>query len=255
MQNGRGARAGRSTAQCGGPGRGPRSMVDRAYGSGAGGCVDPVHVDRPHRGAGPWSTVDRAPERASSGAGSRRTAAPLAWARARGDGEPGHQGARQGYGCARLGEANAMEVSPSRNVDGKEKLDGDGTDFDGGAANLRLGGSGFALGFWGGVRAAEGRYLYPEANLGARACAETERRRGSRSGRCGPSPIRPEVGATLTGGAHPSAAAGGRRAGGAAAGAVGPQLGRRGERGGRGCWAGERSRPREGACPFSFSFF
>jgi hypothetical protein len=35
-----------------------------------------------------------------------------------------------------------MGLSPSRNVDGKEKLDGGGADFNengGGAANLRLG--------------------------------------------------------------------------------------------------------------------
>jgi hypothetical protein len=47
--------------------------------------------------------------------------------------------ARQGHQRVRLGEANAMGGSPSRNVDDKEKLDGSGTDFDefgGGAAEF-----------------------------------------------------------------------------------------------------------------------
>ena len=36
----------------------------------------------------------------------------------------------RGHGRARLGETSTMEASPSRNVDGKEKLDGGGADFE-----------------------------------------------------------------------------------------------------------------------------
>ena len=80
---------------------------------------------------GPWWTARRSGHAQAAGrpaAAALRAAAPLARAEARGDGELGHQGARQGHGCARLGEANAMEASPPRDDDGDEKLDGGGAD-------------------------------------------------------------------------------------------------------------------------------
>jgi len=76
---------------------------------------------------GPWWTARRSGHAQAEGrpaAAALRAAAPLARAGARGDGELGHRGARQGHGCARLGEANAMEASPPRDDDGDEKLDG-----------------------------------------------------------------------------------------------------------------------------------
>ncbi|KAG0514046.1 hypothetical protein BDA96_10G155900 [Sorghum bicolor] len=79
-------------------------------------------------GGKPRSTVDRAPERERAQAGRRWRHGRRAGAR-RGGG-PRRERARQGHQRVRLGEANAMGVSPSRNVDGKEKLDGGGADFD-----------------------------------------------------------------------------------------------------------------------------
>jgi len=119
-------------------------MVDRACGRGVGGCVDPVHVDRPHGGAGPLSTVDRAPVRgACARRGGRRAAvAPLAPLGARHGGGSWRGEASQGHQRVWLDETSALEGSLPRNDDGKEKLDGGGADFDengGGAANLRLG--------------------------------------------------------------------------------------------------------------------
>ena len=85
--------------------------------------------------------------------------------------------ARQGHQRVRLGEANAMEGSPSRNVDGKEKLDGGGADFDefgGGAAEygeLAARASREACG--------RGQKLFKGAGEPRFACgSETERRRG-----------------------------------------------------------------------------
>jgi len=75
---------------------------------------------------GPWWTARRSGH--AQAAGRPAAAAPLARAEARGDGELGHQGARQGHGCARLREANAMEASPPQDDDGDEKLDGGGAD-------------------------------------------------------------------------------------------------------------------------------
>jgi len=81
--------------------------------------------------------VDRAPERGRVQAGRQWRHGRRAGAR-RGGGSQ-REKARQGQQRVRLGEANAMRGSPSRNVDDKEKLDGGGADFDefgGGAAEF-----------------------------------------------------------------------------------------------------------------------
>ena len=195
-------------------------------------------VDRPC-GAEPRSMVDRA----------RARQAPAGGAPRRG-GDSRREKARQGHQRVRLGEANAMEGSPSRNVDGKEKLDDGGdADFDefgGGAAEfgeLAARASRDACG--------EGRsYLKVRASLGLRTA------RKPRGGAAAPSVSDGRLGAALTGGAHPSAGGGRSRAAGAAAlrllgwsagGAAWPTRAR-GERGRRGALGREPAQVR--ALPF-----
>ena len=83
------------------------------------------------RGGRPRSTVDRAPVR-----GVRRRRRHGRPRRARSGGAAGHGGTSEEHGRARLDETSTMQVSPSQNVDGKEKLDDGDADFDGGAAEI-----------------------------------------------------------------------------------------------------------------------
>ena len=134
----RGARAGRSTAQCGGPGAGqgghgpwrtaPTERRRRVRGPGprrpaARGRRAAVHGG-PRAGAG----------RAQAGGGRRAAVAPLAPLGAPGGGARGLGWPSRGHGRARLGETSTMTASPPRDDDGDEKLDGGG--FDGGGASL-----------------------------------------------------------------------------------------------------------------------
>ena len=136
-----------------------------------------------------------------------------------------------------------MEASPPRDDDGDEKLDGGGSVSAKTAAALRN--SARAARVCVGARAASCGATYR-----VRAGAESERRRGSRSGRCGPSPIRPEVGG------DPPVSGSGRQAGCGRCGwccwaAAGPQ---RGEGRARLLGWGEKPAQR-GRLPLFFFFF